>query len=55
MTYPSRNEYEGQWKNDKKDGKGIMNWVNAHERYVGEWKEDLQDGYGEYYWCENKT
>ena len=43
------------WNNDKKEGKGTINWVNSHEKYTGEWKQDLPHGYGEYFWYENKT
>ena len=50
MVYESQNEYEGTWKENKKDGKGVMNWFNAHEKYIGEWKDDQPEGYGEYFW-----
>lgn len=32
MNYPSQNFYEGDWKLDKKEGYGIMNWVNTKEK-----------------------
>ena len=28
LEYPTDNNYEGEWKNDKKCGYGIMNWEN---------------------------
>jgi len=31
--------YEGNWKEDQKDGKGTMKWINGF-KYEGEWKED---------------
>lgn len=41
MTYPSGNFYEGNWKYDKKEGYGTMNWVNSKEKYYGNWKDNL--------------
>lgn len=30
MTYPNGNYYEGEWKYDKKEGYGVMNWVSTN-------------------------
>ena len=40
--------YEGQFKNDKPDGKGIFSWYLTGRRYNGEWKDGKQDGHGDY-------
>ena len=40
--------YDGEWKNDKRDGKGIMIFANGG-KYEGEWKGDLMNGKGTYF------
>jgi hypothetical protein len=40
--------YEGDWKNGKKDGKGIL-YYKGRKRYDGEWKNGEKDGIGTYY------
>ena len=42
-------KYEGEWKNDKRDGKGILIFPNG-DRYEGDFKEDKQEGKGIYYY-----
>lgn len=37
MLYPSGNYYEGEWRLDKKDGFGTMNWLTTKEKYYGMW------------------
>ena len=37
--------YNGEWKNGKKEGQGVLNLVNG-EKYTGEFKEDEFDGQG---------
>jgi hypothetical protein len=37
--------YEGEWANDKANGKGTYRHQNG-ATYNGEWKDDLQDGKG---------
>ena len=43
------NYYEGDYKDDKIEGKGIMIWKNG-DRYKGEWKDYLRDGKGTMYY-----
>lgn len=31
--------YEGEWKNEMRDGQGVHIWVDS-SKYEGEWKED---------------
>lgn len=38
--------YEGEWKNDKKDGKGNMTCDKDSYIYEGEWKNDKKEGNG---------
>lgn len=55
MKYQSGNEYEGTWKADKKEGKGVMNWYTTLEKYDGQWKDDFPSGLGSYFWFEGKS
>jgi len=41
-----KNQYIGEWHNNKKEGKGIYKWVDKGEIYEGEWKDDKRNGYG---------
>ena len=44
--------YEGEFKNNKFEGKGIFYYTNGPwkgDKYVGEWKEGLAEGKGTYY------
>lgn len=48
--YPSGNYFEGEWKNDKKEGRGTMNWTDIREKYVGQWRNNYQEGWGVHIW-----
>ena len=39
----------GQWKDNKKNGKGTYYFVNG-DKYVGDWVEDNQTGQGVFTW-----
>ena len=45
MTLSYGNKYNGNWKNDKKNGKGTYRWAMGN-KYDGEWKEDNEHGNG---------
>ncbi len=53
MSYPSGNNYEGQWQDDQKSGFGIMIWKDLDEVYTGHWQHDKPHGYGEHIWGES--
>lgn len=36
MTFPNRDHYEGEWRNDNKEGFGIMKFAKG-DTYEGEW------------------
>jgi hypothetical protein len=38
MIYKSGDSYDGQWADNKRNGKGRMIWKNRDEEYSGEWK-----------------
>ena len=45
MTYKNGDVYEGEWKNGKKHGYGIITYSNGTE-YEGEWKNGKMNGQG---------
>ncbi|KAK7895243.1 hypothetical protein WMY93_020568 [Mugilogobius chulae] len=44
----SGDEYTGEWKDNKKHGKGTQVWKKSGAIYDGEWKCGKQDGHGTY-------
>jgi hypothetical protein len=50
MVYLSGNDYDGEWRNNLRDGKGVMRWVTTNEMYSGMWKEGRQHGHGLHIW-----
>ena len=49
MYYKNGDRYEGEWKNDDREGKGILYYKNG-DRYDGEWKNDKREGKGILYY-----
>ena len=45
MTNKNGDTFEGEFKNNKKEGKGIM-YFNEGEKYEGDWKNGIIDGKG---------
>ena len=45
MTYPDKSFYNGEWKEDKRDGKGLMKYIDGSD-YNGEWSADKRNGKG---------
>ena len=37
--------YDGEWRDDKCNGKGIMDYANG-DRYDGNWKNNMKSGKG---------
>lgn len=48
MYYSNGDKYGGDWKDDKKEGKGIM-YYNNGDKYGGEWSNDIRNGKGYIY------
>ncbi len=44
-TFKSGNIYEGEWKDNKRNGQGIATFTNG-DKYVGEWKDNKRNGQG---------
>jgi hypothetical protein len=52
-AWPSGDRYEGEFVEDRKEGKGTYTWGRGQwqgERYVGEYLNDLRHGTGTYTW-----
>ena len=49
LLWNDGDRYEGDFKNDKKEGKGIYYW-NDGNRYEGDFKNDKKEGKGIYYY-----
>jgi len=45
MRFEDGNEYEGDWVNNQKHGRGVLNYVNG-DKYDGEWRHDQKLGNG---------
>jgi len=46
MIYHNQKKYEGQWRDDKKHGKGVFTSQQGNKIYHGMWKEDKKNGSG---------
>ena len=47
MTYANKDVYDGEWKNDRKEGRGTMNYHNG-DVYEGEFSKGKLHGKGTY-------
>lgn len=45
-TFPSGDQYEGQWRNDLMHGRGRMEWKSDGTWYNGDWEYGIQHGMG---------
>eukprot|EP00959_Pyramimonas_sp_CCMP1952_P249404 5213538-Pyramimonas_sp.AAC.1 len=50
MTYASGNVYEGEWRQDEKNGDGRMHWASTNVVYEGRWDRGQPNGVGEQTW-----
>ena len=46
----SEYKYEGNFKNDKKNGYGVLTYLKSKDKYEGEFKDNKITGYGYYIW-----
>ena len=49
MYYKNGDRYDGEWKNDDREGMGILYYKNG-DRYDGELKNDKREGMGILYY-----
>ena len=47
-SLPSSGELHGDWKNDQRNGKGVIIYASTSERYEGEFQNDKKKGKGIY-------
>jgi hypothetical protein len=48
MDYADGNKYEGDWKNDMREGTGVLEFING-DKYEGDWENDKRNGRGKEY------
>ena len=53
FEWPDGRIYDGEYKNDKKEGHGVFTWPDGRQ-YDGNWKNGRQDGEGKFYNPKNK-
>lgn len=49
LTFKDGVYYEGNWKDNRMNGKGILYYRNKEKAYEGEWCEDKFNNYGHLY------
>ena len=52
MTMKNKEYYEGDWKNDLREGEGLFHWPNGQE-FRGGYLNDLKEGPGSIFWASN--
>lgn len=53
VTLNNAQIYEGEWKDDKRHGYGVLKIV-GHHTYYGQWKDNMRSGYGVMIYGEEK-
>eukprot|EP01028_Stygiella_incarcerata_P009245 TRINITY_DN4352_c0_g1_i2.p1 TRINITY_DN4352_c0_g1~~TRINITY_DN4352_c0_g1_i2.p1 ORF type:complete len:130 (-),score=29.09 TRINITY_DN4352_c0_g1_i2:224-613(-) len=53
LTLPDGSKYEGEWKDGKRNGKGMRTWLSG-QKYEGEWKDGAMNGKGVYTWPDGR-
>jgi len=48
MVYANFGDYYGRWKNGKKNGEGVFNYVKTKDIYSGSWVNGKKHGKGTY-------
>ena len=55
-TYADGDQYEGDWKDDRRHGKGTVTYAavegGAAEKYEGDWSDGKMHGYGKYFYAD---
>jgi hypothetical protein len=54
FTSGSRDRYEGEWRDGKQHGCGIMTWTDG-DRYEGEWRDGKRHGRGVFWFADGRV
>jgi hypothetical protein len=54
MIFPDRAMYNGDFKDGKIDGHGVMQYANG-DRFIGAFKDDMKDGTGVWHDADKHT
>ena len=54
IKYADGTEYEGEWRNNEKHGRGYMKWAGGKKTYSGDWYCDVAKGHGQFTWTEGE-
>ena len=38
--------FEGEWRKDRREGKGVFTWPSGKHKYSGTWRDDVPNGVG---------
>lgn len=49
--YLNGNTFEGEWREDRKEGRGVYTYTTTGEKYEGEWRNGERNGKGNYYYA----
>ena len=44
MIHPNGTKYEGEWKDDKRHGFGLVKYYNSERKSDGSWKGEFKEG-----------
>lgn len=55
MTYANKMVYQGEWKDGKAHGYGVLSDPTEKSLYEGEWVDDFQEGQGVMTWNEGES
>ena len=55
MTYPNKDEYTGEWKDNKMDGEGTYKYAKTNDIYSGAWVAGIKSGQGVYEYGADKS
>ncbi len=50
INVKTEEKYEGEWKNGKREGRGVEYYKNGDKKYLGSFKNSKYDGNGTYYY-----
>ena len=55
MLYADGTQYDGTWRNDARNGRGIFDWPQGSGRFEGDFRDDQMHGDGTLVWKSGAT